>query len=67
MRSSNVTPIGPKAARRATNDAELGISWFNALSERQRLEALLAAHTSCPASAWNYWRYGFACEGAEHE
>ena len=65
--SNNVTPIGQKATRRATADAELGICWFNALTERQRLEALLAAHSSCPASAWNYWRYGFACEGAEHE
>ena len=61
--SNNVTPIRPKAPRRATNDAEIGILWFNALNERQRLEALLAAHSSCPASAWNYWRYGSRLRG----
>jgi hypothetical protein len=54
------------STKRATPDAALGIAWFNALTERQRLDAMRAADSACPAEAWDHWRYGFACEETAH-
>ena len=64
--SNNVTPIGQKVPRRATNDAEIGCAWWNTMTEWQRLEALRAAGTACPAIAFDHWRYGFKCEENAH-
>lgn len=66
--ASNVTPLRKAQARRAV-DAEIGIAWWNSMSPRQRLEALRAADTCCPADAWAHWQQNaaaFKCEGAEH-
>jgi hypothetical protein len=52
------------------DDADLGIAWWNALTERQRLEALKAADSDCPAEAWEHWKEtaaGFKCEETAHE
>jgi hypothetical protein len=53
--ASNVTPIR-KAVARPAADAELGIQWWNRLSERGRLQALRAADTAVPAEAWEWWK-----------
>jgi hypothetical protein len=37
-------------------DAELGMAWFNSLSERERAEWLKAADTSVPAEAWAHYK-----------
>jgi hypothetical protein len=53
----------------ATADAEVGICWWNGLTERQRLAALLAVESegrASPAEAFDHWRYGFACEETAH-
>jgi hypothetical protein len=52
---SNGTPIRKAVARPATG-AELGIAWWNSMTERQRWEALDVADTDCPAEAWAHWR-----------
>lgn len=63
---NNVTSIGQKAPRRATADEAAGMMWWNAMTERERLEALRAADTACPAEAFNHWRNGFKCEESAH-
>lgn len=51
-------------------DAALGIAWWNAMTERQRLDALKAAGgpegRASPADAWDHWRHGFKCEETAH-
>lgn len=37
-------------------DDELGMAWWNHITEQQRAEALRAAHTDVPAEAWAYWK-----------
>ena len=72
---TSVTPIRsasePQVAiiRRGLVDAALGIAWFNAMTERQRAEALRAADSACPADAWEQWKLtvgGFVCEEEAH-
>jgi hypothetical protein len=63
--ASNPAPVLRGTARPAS-EAELGIAWWNAMTEQQRLEALRAADTACPADAWDHWRYGFSCEEGAH-
>lgn len=59
--TNNVMPIRPPAGPR-----EPSIPWWNAMTDRQRAEALRAADSVCPADAWDHWRYGFACEETAH-
>jgi hypothetical protein len=61
----------PAAASKATQidrrDAELGIRWWNAMSKRARLQALLAvdpAGNCSPAEAWHAWKARTAREVA---
>ena len=58
---SAVTQLRPG---RPASDAALGIAWWNAMTERRRLEALRAADTAVPAEAWAHWKAtgGFKCE-----
>jgi hypothetical protein len=44
-----ILPSAGKRSRRPTTDADLGIAWWNALTERERMEALKAADSDCPA------------------
>lgn len=59
--TSSVTPI--RAVARPAADAELGIHWWNRLTERQRWNALRAADSAVPAEAWEWWkRTAAGCE-----
>jgi hypothetical protein len=57
--------------KRATANEAIGIAWWNALSERQRLDALYAADPegrASPAEAFSHWKKtgGFCCEETAH-
>jgi hypothetical protein len=60
--------ISKEAAHRARErfmaDAELGMTWWNGLTKRQRAEALRAANTDVPAVAWEHWRAGSQTDAA---
>ena len=38
------------------DDEELGVAWWNNMTERDRARALAAAGTAIPAVAWRHWR-----------
>jgi hypothetical protein len=63
-----MSAVTPLRRGRPASDAELGMAWFNSMNERQRLEALRAADSDCPADAWAYFKAtgGFKCEGSSH-
>jgi hypothetical protein len=42
----------------AENDAELGMTWWNRLTERERAEWLRRADTAVPAEAWEAFKRG---------
>ncbi len=56
--------------KRATADAEIGIAWWNAMTQRQRLEAPKAAGgpegRASPAEAFDHCRFGFKSEENAH-
>lgn len=64
----------PRSSRRLMNVhahsayVAMGMAWWNGMTEHQRLEALRAADTACPAEAWAHWRAtgGFKCEESAH-
>jgi hypothetical protein len=59
----------PNNTKRHASDAEIGIAWWNAMTERQRLAALLAVERegrASPAEAFDHWRFGFKCEETAH-
>ncbi len=64
--TNNVVPI--RRLGRPQSDAEIGMAWFNSMTPSQRLEALRAADTCCPADAWAHWKAtgGFKCEETAH-
>lgn len=65
--AASITPISKAVAQPPAADAELGIQWWNRLSERGRLAALRAADTSIPAEAWEWWkRTPTGCEEQAH-
>jgi hypothetical protein len=41
-------------------------AWWNGMTERQRLEALRAADTTCPADAWAHWNTHCKPQGDHH-
>jgi hypothetical protein len=53
---------------RAMVGTQLGMAWWNGMTEQQRLAALRAADTDCPAEAWAHWRRVTArCEEDAHQ
>jgi hypothetical protein len=62
----------PNSIKRATADESLGIAWWNAMTERARLQALKAVEPegrASPADAWAHWKEtaaGFKCEETAH-
>jgi hypothetical protein len=60
--------------RLPAGDSALGIAWWNAMTERARLEALIAVEpesNASPAEAWEHWKRtaaaaGFKCEEMAH-
>jgi hypothetical protein len=70
---ANSTDQAAKGQARVTADAALGIAWWNAMTERARLEALKAVEPqgrASPAEAWAHWKQtaaaGFKCEENAH-
>lgn len=60
---------GERSSLGMHSDAAPGIAWWNAMTDRQRAEALRAADTDCPADAWRHWQQtatGFKCEEVAH-
>ena len=52
-----------------SKDDEIGIAWWNAMTERARLAALKAVDPegrASPAEAFDHWRFGFKCEEEAH-
>ena len=52
-----------------SKDDEIGIAWWNAMTERARLAALKAVDPeggASPAEAFDHWRFGFKCEENAH-
>ncbi len=48
--------LAPGSRSRAA-DATIGIAWWNGMTERQRREALQAADTAIPATAFDHWQH----------
>lgn len=46
------------AAKPSTDDALLGMAWWNRLTERERLQWLLRAGSDVPADAWAVFKAG---------
>lgn len=65
MRIEITKEAATRARERFMTDAELGMAWWNNLTERQRAEALRAASTDVPAVAWEHWRATTASGGSE--
>lgn len=48
------------------SDAELGMTWWNRLTERERAEWLRRANTAVPAEAWEAFKRQEFQPGDEH-
>jgi hypothetical protein len=57
--------------KRPTADEAIGMAWWNAMTDRQRLAALYAVNpegNASPAEAFSHWKKtgGFCCEETAH-